>query len=195
MAEICSCRQVEIAKNCIEKSGISEEFRQKTFSNYKENDDNKEAKAICMSYVNDYENNSLLLSGQVGSGKTHLAIAILNNLLHRSVPAIYLEYRGFMTDIKQSMTDKEYYIRELGRYKNAPVLMIDDLFKGKITESDINVMYELLNHRYFNKMSTIFTTEKEIDQLMRVDEAIGSRIYEMCRAYNIRMSGGNYRLR
>ncbi|MDO4721398.1 MAG: ATP-binding protein [Peptostreptococcaceae bacterium] len=195
VAEICSCRQVEMAKTRIERSGISEEFRKKTFGNFEESPATAEAKRICMAYVSDYEKNSLMLSGQVGSGKTHLAIAILNNLLKRGVPVIYLEYRSFMTRMKQSIMDRDYYARELERYQKIPVLLIDDLFKGKITESDVQILYELINFRYFNKRSTIFTSEKDVNHLLDIDEAVGSRIYEMCRKYRIRMSGDNYRLR
>lgn len=195
MASFCSCLQIRAAKERIERSGISEAFREKTFGNFEASDGTAEAKRICMEYVSDYEKNSLMLSGQVGSGKTHLAIAILNNLLHRGVPAIYLEYRSFMTSMKQSIIDRDYYARELSRFQNIPVLLVDDVFKGKITESDVNIMYELLNHRYFNRSSTIFTSEKDIDGLLDIDEAVGSRIYEMCRKYTIRMTGGNYRLR
>lgn len=39
--------------------------------------------------------------------------------------------------------DEVYYHRVISKYKNARALLIDDLFKGKVTESDINIMFEL----------------------------------------------------
>ena len=84
--------------------------------------------------------NSMMFLGQVGSGKTHLAIAISNLLLDKGIGVIYMPYRDSITNLKQSILDEENYQREISKYKNAQVLLIDDLFKGRITESDVNIM-------------------------------------------------------
>ena len=57
--------------------------------------------------------------------------------------------------------DSVYYNKVMNRYKNARVLFIDDLFKGKITDSDINIMFELINFRYFNNLPVIVSCEME----------------------------------
>jgi DNA replication protein DnaC len=76
------------------------------------------------------------------------------------------------------------------------MLLIDDLFKGRITESDVNIVYEIVDYRYFKNLPVIITTEKTIDQLIDIDEAIGSRLYEMSKNYLITLEGKklNYRL-
>ena len=78
----------------------------------------------------------------------------------------------------------------------ARVLYIDDFLKGKLTEADVNIMYELINHRYMNNLPIIVSTEKSLDQILEFDEAIGSRIIEMCRKYIIDLQGKelNYRI-
>ena len=53
-------------------------------------------------------------------------------------------YRHSITNLKQYIIDAEKYQNEMNLYKNAEVLFIDDLFKGKITESDINICLKLL---------------------------------------------------
>ena len=45
------------------------------------------------------------------------------------------------------MLDSEYYGMVISKYKICDVLLIDDLFKGKINESDINIMFEIVNYR------------------------------------------------
>ena len=46
-----------------------------------------------------------------------------------------------------------------GKVQKCKSILIDDLFKGKVTESDINIMFELLNFRYFNKLPVIVSCE------------------------------------
>ena len=119
-----------------------------------------------------------------------------NVLLDNGVGVIYMPYRSSITNLKQSITDEENYQREINIYKNAQVLMIDDLFKGRITESDINIIYEILDYRYFKNLPVIVTTEKSIGDLLEIDEAIGSRLYEMSKNYLAEMVGDklNYRI-
>jgi DNA replication protein DnaC len=77
------------------------------------------------------------------------------------------------------------------------VLLIDDLFKGNITKSDINIIFEIINHRYLNHLPLIISSEYTADKLLDFDEAIGSRIIEMCKDYLVQFEGreNNYRLR
>jgi DNA replication protein DnaC len=75
---------------------------------------------------------------------------------------------------------------------------MDDPFKGKINETDINIVFEILNYRYLNRLSIIVNTEFTVERLLAFDEAIGSRIYEMCKDYIVEVGMGkenNYRLR
>lgn len=203
-AKECECRQLRIAEEKLKLSGISEEFRKKTFDNfnYERSVEIMEAFIKAKRYSKDFNEikrtrkNSIMLVGQVGGGKTHLAIAISNTLLDKGIGVIYMPYRDSITNLKQSICDEENYQREISKYKNAQVLLIDDLFKGKITESDINIMYEIINYRYFKNLPIITTSEKTVDNLIDIDEAIGSRLYEMSKNYVVTILGNklNYRI-
>lgn len=200
----CECRQLRIAEDKLKASGISEEFRKMRFENfnYEKSIEVMEAYAKAKSYSKNFKviraarRNSMMIMGQVGSGKTHLAMAVSNLLLDKSVGVIYMPYRSIITKIKQCITDEENYQREIRMYKEAQVLLIDDLFKGRITESDINIIYEIVDYRYFKNLPIVVTTEKTIDDLLSIDEAIGSRLYEMSKDYVITMKGKelNYRM-
>ena len=134
--------------------------------------------------------------GQVGSGKTHLSMAICNELMDRGISVVYMGYRDAITGIKQNMMDSVYYNKMMNRYKSARVLFIDDLFKGKITDSDVNIMFELINYRYFNNLPLIVSSECGVDRLIGIDEALGSRLVEMSKNYiiSIKAKNLNYRL-
>ena len=75
--------------------------------------------------------------------------------------------------------------------KNAPVLYIDDLFKGaeRPTQGDLNLAFELLNYRYNDeRFCTIISTEKLIGELIEIDEAIGSRIAERSKGHMVNLN-------
>lgn len=200
----CECRALIEAKNILKNSGISEEFRKKTFENYNYSFDAQSLEAFykAKTYVKNFNeiknkrNNSIIFMGQVGSGKTHLSMAIANNLMDSGISVIYMPFRDIITRIKQNIMDEEYYRKIISRYKNAKVLLIDDLFKGSISKSDINIMFEIINHRYFNNLAMIISSEKGFNELIDIDEALGSRIIEMAKGYRVELKGRklNYRI-
>lgn len=200
----CECREIRIAENKLKASGISEEFRKMRFENFnfEKSMDVMEAYLKAKNYSKNFDqirvarSNSIMLAGQVGSGKTHLALAVANELLDKSIGVIYMPYRSSITKIKQCITDEENYQREVSLYKDAQILLIDDLFKGRITESDINIMYEIIDYRYFKSLPIIVTTEKNVDELLGIDEAIGSRLYQISKNNLVTLKGAelNYRM-
>ena len=109
-----------------------------------------------------------------------------------------MPYRDVITKIKQNMIDQEYYSKIISKYQSCEVLLIDDLFKGRINESDINIMFEIINYRYLKFLPIIVSSEFSIDRLLSFDEGVGSRIYEMSKDYVVEIENNisnNYRLK
>lgn len=197
-AKDCECRKVRQHERRIANSHIAKTFRDKGFGNFKEiTEKHSMLKKCVMDFFTEkkIQEHSILFTGQVGSGKTHLAMALTNNLLKQGKEVIYIDYRTFISKLKQSITDKEEYQKLINEVKNAEILFIDDLFKGKVTDADINAMFELVNHRYLSGGKLIVTSELSLENLKKVDEAIASRIVEMANGYVINMPGINYRLK
>lgn len=200
----CECREIERMRNILEQSGISNEYQKISVNQYKVySQATRLAKKAAIDYVMHFEEikndrqNSIAFLGQVGAGKTHLSIAIANALMNRGIPVRYMPYRDVITELKQNMLDEEFYQREIEKYKKAKVLLIDDLFKGKTTEADINIIFEIINHRYLARMPIIVSSEYIPEKLLAFDGAIGSRIIEMCKSYLVVIQGeeNNYRLK
>jgi DNA replication protein DnaC len=200
----CECKKTENMRDRIKSYGISEAFKNYTFKNFNSiSGISKYCKAKAMGYVlnfntiKDTRHNSIAFLGQVGSGKSHLSMAIANSFLDNEIQVFYMPYREAITELKQNILDEARYLKIIQRYKTAYVLYIDDLFKGKITESDINIMFEIINYRYINNKPIIVSSEYKADRLLDFDEAIGSRIIEMSKDYLISIDGkeNNYRLR
>ncbi len=201
----CSCKKVREAEDILKKSGISKEFRNKRFDNFDYSvdimlmDTYKKANDYVKFFdeIEEGRGNSIMFLGQVGSGKTHLSLAIANYFMDSGVGVVYMGYRDVITKLKQNIMDEVYYNRVMNRYKNARVLLIDDLFKGRISDSDVNIIFEIVNHRYFNNLPVIVSCEKRVSELMDIDEAICSRLIEMCGDYICEIRGKklNYRMR
>ena len=139
-----------------------------------------------------------MLLGQVGCGKTHLALASANALLdYQKIRVIYMPYREMITRLKQNITDEDAYNKTIDELKTAPMLVIDDLLKGKTTDSDINILFEIVNYRYVCNLPMIVTSEKTTGELLDFDGAIGSRFVEMAEGRIIEFKGNelNYRLK
>lgn len=204
----CQCREVKRCKRILEDSGISEAFKTKTVNEFKpKNDVQADAKKMAVEYITNFEtirkekNNSVVLVGQVGSGKTHLTIAIANALLKAGIPVLYMQYREVMTQVKQFITDSEAYQSALNRYKTVQVLLIDDLYKsvtrkGEANESEISIMFEIINYRYLTNLPVLVSSEYTIDEMIDFDEATGSRIGQMCKGRYINFVGAelNHRM-
>ena len=206
MARRCECFEPTMARRRIAASGISEPFRAKGFKNFdtRHNSQLEKASTTCSNYCLNYQDivgaksNSILLLGQVGSGKTHLALASANALLdYQKIRVVYMPYREMATKLKQNITDEESYTKAIDAFKKAPMLVIDDLLKGRTTESDINILFEIVNYRYVCGLPVIVTSEKTTGELLDFDNAIGSRLIEMAEGRIIEFKGSelNYRLK
>ncbi|WP_097028584.1 ATP-binding protein [Clostridium peptidivorans] len=199
----CSCSVKDNVKLKWKRAGLNVDNSNLSFKNYRVfNELTRYSKNKAFAYVKNFKEiknrrqNSIAFLGQVGSGKTHLSIAIAMNLMDSGVRAYYMPYRDVITKIKQNMLDDEVYKKSMEKYKTSELLIIDDLFKGKVTESDINIMFEIINHRYLNNLPLIISSEYTIEKLLDLDEAVGSRIFEMCRGNVVEIEGkeNNYRL-
>lgn len=196
----CKCREIKRYKRILENSGISESFKRKSLENFITRDKPnviKRAKDVALEYIKKFDDeNSIAFIGTIGCGKTHLAASISNVLMSTGVAVLYVNYRDMVNKLKQTVTDEENYGREMDKYKNVSVLFIDDLFKG-MNDADVKYIYEVINFRYFNSKRMIITSEKNVDEWLAIDAAVGSRLYEMCKGRIIEFTGKglNYRLR
>ena len=151
--------------------------------------------------------NSILLLGQSGSGKTHLAVSIAKALLDRGAWIELMPYTEDMIYIKQNMIEKEQYQKKMYKYKNCNYLIIDDFLKNTVrgntvNEKDFGIIYEIIDYRYKYKKPVIITSEYFIDHMFKLNESIAGRLKEMVtqNGYNFLVQisnkeGRNYRMR
>lgn len=185
----CKCMEVRRMAAIIEASGLKDRMEQCTFESFEATQPwQRKLKESAQDFVSHSAGHWFYVGGQVGCGKTHICTAIVGAFLRESVPSRYMLWREEVVKIKQSIVNEEAYSAIVKELKEIPVLYIDDFFKVKAGEkpsaADVNVAFEILNYRY-NKSNlvTIISSEYTIDALLKIDEAVGSRIYEKSRDY------------
>ena len=197
--EPCSCREIRKAKKLIKESGINNES---SFADFKVTKNYQEAMlARAKEFVADPSGKWFYMAGQNGIGKSLLCTAMVNELLSKYVPCKYMLWRDVSVKLKAVVNNAEEYMAIMEPLKTINVLYIDDFLKteqGKSpTEADIKLAFELLNQRYCNRLSTIISCERSLTEVINIDEAVGSRIYEKVGKFNIYIAkdrSKNYRL-
>lgn len=186
----CKCMKVREILRKLRRSGLSKSIKECTFDKFETNEPwQEQLKKTAIEFTRDDKNTWFFIGGQSGSGKTHLCTAITAHYLRQNKAAYYMLWRDEITKIKGSVTDNELYGKMITKLKTVEVLYIDDLFKmgkdqnGDVqrpTVADINIAFELLNYRYNNRdLVTIISSERLIDEINDIDEAVGGRIFEL----------------
>lgn len=202
----CECTKNKILTDRFFKSGLSIDAAKKTFKTFNVIDnETKDMKDTATGYVIKYkelikrqnENNSIALLGQSGSGKSHLLSAIANNLIKQSIDMQYISYPEEMNRLKQVIMDEIKFNNKMNRFKKCSLLIIDDLFKNGCTDSDVRLIFEIINYRATNNKPVAISSELTILDLCKIDEALGSRIKFMTESYRYEIVGKqhNFRMR
>lgn len=195
----CKCMEQRRSLHKIERSGMKELLERCTLENFKTTEPWQSGmKRKAVGYLEDTDGRWFAALGAVGAGKTHICTAVCGELLKRGCEVRYMLWRDESVKIKAMANDADEYERLIRPFKYAKVLYIDDLFKTKKGEQiravDVNLAFELLNYRYCNKkLTTIISSEKTMNELMNIDEAVASRIYERCADWCIELLGDKNR--
>lgn len=207
----CECAKMRQLNRLIKSSEITEEFQKMSFKNFIVDGVHPkvvEMKSKANQYyaafdqIKGYRQNSIMLIGQPGCGKTHLLTAISNYLIHtKQVPVLYFPYKDGMNNLAANNFERKNEIMD--RMKEIDVLFIDDLFKpigGKVDVKpwQAESIFEVVNYRYLNNKPLLISSELSLDDMLYIDEALTSRLFEMAQDFTVTIPKNmkvNYRLR
>lgn len=190
---MCRCREIRSSMRRINAAGLGDTFGRYTFDSYTTTDDSqRKAKDAAMNFTNAPAGRWFYISGRPGSGKTHLCTAIAARLIQDGRAGFYLRWRSDAPRLKALINDRNDYESEMQWLIRTPVLYIDDLFKGSISEGDKNLAFEIIDGRYSIADSiTVISTERSIKELLALDEAIARRIWERSEGYRVNAPNAN----
>ncbi len=194
-AERCHCQDNGRAERNEEAAGIPPLYREASLNNFATKRDPFGLGPVVMevrSFIREFptqERPGLLLSGDSGSGKTHLAVAALRGLIARGFEGLFFDYQTLLTKIRSSFSDSAG-LSDREAYRSAldcEILLLDDLGAHRVTEFVDDVVTSILTHRCNNRKPLIATTNlgvgtQELKQnLDHLGMRARSRLYEMCR--------------
>lgn len=125
----------------------------------------------------------LLLMGQVGCGKTHLAAAAANYLLMRRRSVLFLVVPDFLEELRGAFAGvDEAEVRRLNeRAKSVDFLVLDDLGSHNFSDWTRSVLFSILNYRMNEGLTTLATTNLDFPALQELlgDRSL-SRLLSLC---------------
>lgn len=132
----------------------------------------------------------LLITGGVGAGKTHLAVAVLSELIEtKGVRGLFCDVTGLLERLQATYSrgSDEDASTIVEPFREADLLVLDELGARRPTDWVRDVLYGLLNARYNQRRVTIVTTNFGDGPVPggetlegRLGLPVRSRLAEMC---------------
>ena len=175
------------------KSGVPERYFNESLDSYKITNEMQAtaAKAATnfLHAVKCGEFKSLVMIGNAGTGKTHLACAIIREAggKYRTAPDIVEEMRR-----AKSFTANDTEADIVKYYGHVPLLVIDEIGRGIAATDEKYMLYQILNARYNTRKPTVLISNLgKSDFLQYIGVAAADRLVES--AEILEMNGESYR--
>ena len=146
--------------------------------------------AYCRQYAASFgaHSPSMLFQGGTGLGKTHLSLAIANEVLKRGYGVIY----GTAQNLATMLENERFSDEESGTQENlisCDLLILDDLGTEFSNHFVLSAFYNMINTRLLTQRPTIISTNLSLREL---EDKYGSRIVSrIIGAYEVRVFSGN----
>ncbi len=184
-----------------ERSGLSKRMKGYTIANFRPTISNAAglARVKVDGYLENWEENreagrGLYFCGGVGTGKTHLAVAVMNELIRRKrIPSLFVTVPELLDNLRETYNKPGRNLDEwMDAVQNADFLVLDDLGSERPTEWVRERIFVIVNYRYREALPTLFTSNiGPKDLAEQLGERTASRIIAMCEW--IQLEGEDYR--
>ncbi len=196
----CSCTERARIERVLSQARIPKRYEHCDLDSYLPNDESqKKAKADVSRFLEKYPliDVGLLILGTCGVGKTHLAVALLKQVItEKGDSGLFYDFRDLLRDVQASWNSvsQSSELDVLRPVLEASVLVLDELGANKPTEWVRDTVAHIINCRYNDKRITIFTSNYldhptrpgEETLTDRIGTRLRSRLYEMCKEIEIR---------
>lgn len=153
---------------------IPKRFQNKTFADYiAETPQQQKALEACTSYAHNFADNlaagrCLILSGNVGTGKTHLAAAIADYIVRETeYTAVFRSLHSILQSIKATYSNNSEFTESevLEIFTSPDLLVIDEIGATKPSEFELSTIFAIINTRYESQLPTVIITNLDAGEL------------------------------
>ncbi len=189
----CDCWRQSIAGHQLTHSRIPRRYQHCQLSNFEQTVDSlREAHRRARVFVEAFPavDKGLLLRGRHGVGKTHLAVAMLREIIaSKGARGYFYETRELLKLVRDTFaTAGESEMDVLRPVLDADILVLDDLGAEKTSEWVQETLGLVVNTRYSERRPTIFTTNLDDtadttnpnSMYVQLGARTRSRLFEMC---------------
>lgn len=135
---------------------------------------------VCVKFANDFpkQDENLLMLGDAGLGKTHLALSVANAVLSRGHNVVYCSAANIFKQMEIEHFENGRDTTTLVSLKRCDLLVLDDLGAEFISPFASALLYDIVNTRILQHRPTIYTSNitKEEVLTMRYGEKVMSRL-------------------
>ncbi len=208
-AEASAQRDRARLEEMLNEAAIPARFMGRTLASYRaETQEQIRALSIATEYAENFEKklrtgDGLILLGAPGTGKSHIAAAILQAIMPRHL-GLYTTCAGVIRAVRGTWRQgaEKSEAQVLGMFAEVPLLVIDEVGVQYGTESEQNILFELLDRRYRDMQPTILLANLKLkrmnaDEPAGLREVLGERIYDRLTetARIVTFEGESYRAR
>ena len=192
----CECKLAEKELRRVEElEQISnlELFRDKTFEVF-----NPDIPGVRRAYMRAVEyarrpQGWLILFGNYGAGKTHLAAAIANVALRRQTRVLFAIVPDLLDHLRSTFgpSSEIEYDDRFETIREVPLLILDDLGTENTTPWAREKLFQIINYRYNDALPTVITSNRKPED---IDPRIFSRMSDRALCEEITLiEAGDYR--
>lgn len=135
----------------------------------------------------------LFITGTVGTGKTHLAAAIVRHLIEARTDVTFRRCARFYADVRETYRTNASEETVLEPLEQTRFLVLDDLGAGSLSDHERRFTLELLERRLNKNRPTVMTSNWSLEDIaQRMDDRIASRLSLF---FHIELAGEDLRVR
>lgn len=172
--DVCpQCSKALKARELMGRAAISPRFANCTFDNYQvRSEQQADVLGVCHDYAREFKTNHqsgkcLILRGNPGTGKNHLAVAISFAVMQQGFSVSHATAFEIVGRIKESWggSDGEKELGIIRRFSELDLLVIDEVGRQFGKDADNILLFHVLDARYRLMRPTIVISNKTPDEI------------------------------